>query len=328
MTREGYLFLGVLALLIVWPFVGGDYGVTQAIRAMIYSLAALSFAILAGRLGWFSLCQTTFVGVSGYTIAILGVQHGVPFPWVVLLALGAAIVFAVVFGLLALRAKGVSFLMLTLALGQMVWGLSYQWVDVTGGYNGIAGVRLPILAGVNLNDHYVFYVILAVVTVLIFLGVRRLYRSPFGLLLIGIQENEQRMRALGHPVYLARFVTFVLSGAIAGVAGVFLVYDMGIMSPAPLDLSHAVWVLTAAVLGGYRNLWGPALGVVILVTLETFVSQYTDRHMMVIGLVLLFSILLMPRGLAEFLEQRLSTKPEQATPAATATPEGRKEGVQ
>lgn len=320
MTREGYLFLGVLVLLVIWPFATGTYGTTLANRTMIYALAALSFAILAGQLGWFSLCQTTFVGVSGYAIAIFGVQLGVPFPWTVLLALGVALLFAVAFGLVTLRARGVSFLMLTLALGQMVWGLAYQWVDVTRGYNGIAGVRLPTYAGYNLNTPEIFYVILALFTVLIFLGVHRLYRSSFGLLLIGVKENEQRMRALGHPVHRARFVAFVLSGVIGGVAGIFLVYDTGIMTPAPLDLGHAVWVLTAAVLGGYRSLWGPALGVAILVGLESVVAQYTDRHMMVIGFVLLLSILLMPHGLAEFLERHLARQPEAAVSGKKRNP--------
>lgn len=324
MTREGYFFIGVLILLVLWPFLVGTYGVTLANRAMIYSLAALSFAILAGQLGWFSLCQTTFAGVSAYAIAILGVRFEVPFALTLMLALGVTLAFAVAFGLITLRTRAVGFLMLTLALGQMTWGLAYQWVDVTGGYNGIAGVRLPTVAGANLNDPYIFYVMLAVVTVLIFLGVHRLYRSSFGLLMIGIQENEQRMRALGHPVQRARFIAFVLAGMIGGVAGIFLVYDMGIMTPAPLDLGHAVWVLTAAVLGGYRSLWGPAIGVAILVALESVVAQYTDRHMMVIGFVLLLSILLMPNGLAEYLERFFARgKSRELAFAKTQSSEGR-----
>ncbi|SDI93807.1 branched-chain amino acid ABC transporter permease [Billgrantia gudaonensis] len=316
MKRERLLILAVLAALVAWPLLMGDYAVAQANRAMIYALAALSFSLLAGRLGWFSLCQTTFAGISGYTIAILGVRFGLPFPLVVMLALLFTTLSAVVFGLLTVRSRQVSFLMLTLALGQMVWALSFQWVDVTGGYNGIAGVRLPTYGGLDLNDTRVFYALVAVTTLAVFLAVWRLYRSPFGLLLLGIQENEQRMRALGHPVYLARFVAFVLAGTISGVAGVFLVYDMGIMSPSPLGLGHAVWVLTAAVLGGYRSLWGPALGVAILIALESLVAQYTDRHMMVIGLVLLLSILLMPRGLADVLEQRFKRK---SKPLASVT---------
>ncbi|MBA2777920.1 branched-chain amino acid ABC transporter permease [Billgrantia kenyensis] len=319
MKREHLIILAIVALLVAWPLLMGNYAVSQANRAMIYALAALSFSLLAGRLGWFSLCQTTFAGISGYTIAILGVRYGLPFPLLVTLALLFTAVSAVIFGLLTVRSRQVSFLMLTLALGQMVWALSFQWVDVTGGYNGIAGVRMPVYGDLNLNDTRVFYVLVATVTVAIFLAVWRLYRSPFGLLLLGIQENEQRMRALGHPVYLARFTAFVLAGMIGGVAGVFLVYDMGIMSPSPLGLGHAVWVLTAAVLGGYRTLLGPALGVAVLIALETLVSQYTDRHMMVIGLVLLLSILLMPRGLAEVFEQYFKRKSKPQASVTTTT---------
>lgn len=313
MKRGTMVLLALVILLVLWPAIMSEYAVVQANRAMIYSLLALSFSILAGHLGWFSLCQNAFAGVSGYTVAILSVQYGLSFPIVLAAALMVSLLFAVAFGLLTVRAKGVSFLMLTLALGQMVWALSLQWVDVTGGYNGISGVGLPTYAGIDFGSHRVFYAILAIFTLLTFLGVRRLYRSPFGLLLLGIQENEQRMRALGHPVHLARFVAFMLSGLIAGMAGIFLVYDVGIMTPSPLDLGHAVWVLAAAVLGGYRTLWGPALGVVILIALEVLVSQYTDRYMMVTGLVLLLSVLLMPRGLAEFLERHL----DKAKPSAS-----------
>ncbi len=313
MRNDTPIIIGLIAVLLLWPLVMGDYAVSQGNRAMIYALMALSFSVLAGRLGWFSLCQTSFAGISGYTVAILGVKYGWPAGAVIPTAILVAVAFAVVFGLLTVRSRKVSFLMLTLALGQMVWALSFQWVDMTGGYNGISGIRMPMVLGINFNDDRIFFALLAVVTLLMFLGVRRLYQSRFGLLLLGIQENEERMRALGHPVYLARFVAFVLAGAIAAVAGVFLVFDMGIMSPSPLGLDHAVWVLTAAVLGGYRTLWGPALGVVILVALEALVSQFTDRHTMVIGLVLLLCILLMPRGLAEVFGQFRNRKAKSAT---------------
>ncbi len=313
MRNDTPIIIGLIAVLLLWPLVMGDYAVSQGNRAMIYALMALSFSVLAGRLGWFSLCQTSFAGISGYTVAILGVKYGWPAGVVIPTAILVAVAFAVVFGLLTVRSRKVSFLMLTLALGQMVWALSFQWVDMTGGYNGISGIRMPMVLGINFNDDRIFFALLAVVTLLMFLGVRRLYQSRFGLLLLGIQENEERMRALGHPVYLARFVAFVLAGAIAAVAGVFLVFDMGIMSPSPLGLDHAVWVLTAAVLGGYRTLWGPALGVVILVALEALVSQFTDRHTMVIGLVLLLCILLMPRGLAEVFGQFRNRKAKSAT---------------
>lgn len=138
MKRGTMVLLALVILLVLWPAIMSEYAVVQANRAMIYSLLALSFSILAGHLGWFSLCQNAFAGVSGYTVAILSVQYGLSFPIVLAAALMVSLLFAVAFGLLTVRAKGVS-LMLTLALGQMVWALSLQWVDVTGGYNGISG---------------------------------------------------------------------------------------------------------------------------------------------------------------------------------------------
>lgn len=321
MTREAKAFWAVIALLIVWPLVAGDYGVTLAVRILILSLVALSFAMLAGPLGWFSLCQMTFAGISGYGIAILGVEMGWPTALAVPAAFAASVVAAALMGALALRTRNVSFLMLTLAMGQVVWALSYQWVDVTGGSNGITGIRLPVVAGVDLDDHRVFYALLAPVVVAIYYAVHRLYQSRFGLLLVGVRDNEARMRALGHPTALARFTSFVLAGSIAGIAGIYFVFDLGVMSPGTLGLGHSVWVLTAAVVGGYRVLWGPPVGVALLVLLESFVNQFTDRHMMVIGAVLLICILAMPQGIAEFLRQRF-TAAGRRQDARSATTQG------
>lgn len=308
MTRQGLAFLGIIILLAVWPLIAGDYGITLGVRILIFSLIALSFAMLAGPLGWFSLCQMTFAGISGYTVAILGVELEWSLALAVPAAFAASVLAAVAMGALALRTRNVSFLMLTLAMGQVVWALSYQWVDVTGGSNGITGVRLPTVGGIDLGDHHVFYALLAPVVVAIYYAVHRLHHSRFGLLLIGLRDNEARMRALGHPVLWARFTSFVLAGSVAGIAGIYFVFDLGLMSPGALGLSHSVWVLTAAVLGGYRLLWGPPIGVTVLVTLESFVNQFTDRHMMVIGAVLLICILAMPQGIAEFLRQRFAAR--------------------
>ncbi|HLS68383.1 MAG TPA: branched-chain amino acid ABC transporter permease [Kiloniellales bacterium] len=298
--------LVVVAALAVWPMVANDYLIVLTLRALMYSLVVLSFSLLAGQLGLVSLLQTTFAGIAGYAVAILGVTYGWTFPWTVLAAFGLALISALVFALISLRASGIGFMMLTLALGQMVWALSFQWVDLTKGMDGIAGVRPPVILGLDLGDSHALYAVTAPIVVLTFAAVAVLIHSRFGLLMRGIQDNVVRMRALGYPVLKCRLTAFLLASLIAAAGGILLAWDTRVMTPMGLDLSRAVWVLTAAVVGGYRYLIGVPIGVTVMVILEAVLNQYTDRHLMVFGIVLAGSILLLPNGIAALIDDARS----------------------
>lgn len=301
MTTGRLTFLLGIAALAVWPLLANDYLIVLSLRALMYSLIVLSFCLLAGQLGLVSLLQTTFAGIAGYSVAILGVSYGLEFPWTVLAAFGVVLFSAVIFALISLRATGIGFMMLTLALGQMVWALSFQWVDLTKGMDGIAGLRPPIILGADLADARVLYAVTAPIVVLAFGGAAVLINSRFGLLMRGIQDNALRMRALGYPVLRCRFTAFVLASLLAAAGGILLAWDTRVMTPMGLDLSRAVWVLTAAVVGGYRYLLGVPIGVAVMVILEAVLNQFTDRHLMVFGFILAASILLLPNGIAALL---------------------------
>lgn len=297
MTRAA---LGVLAAAaLALPFLASDYVVVLALRALMYSLIVMSFGFLAGQLGLVSLLQSTFAGIAAYGLAILSTRYGWSPAPAALASLVLTVGSAAVFGLVSLKAAGVGFMMLTIALGQMVWALSLQWIDLFKGMDGIVSIPTPALAGFDLRDPRAMYAVTALVVAASFGSAHILIQSRLGLLLRGIQDNAPRMRALGHPVLRARLTAFVVASLYAGLGGLLLTWETRVITPVTLDLSRAVWVLTAAVIGG-TTLAGSAVGVVIMVALEAVLSQYTDRHVLVFGAILALAILLLPNGVAAF----------------------------
>jgi branched-chain amino acid transport system permease protein len=212
---------------------------------------------------------------------------------------------AAVFGLLAIRASGTYFLMITLALGMVVWGLAFRWVSMTKGDNGIAGVPRPELGlpwSLSAPLPFFYFALAAAVGAWAVLGL--LVRSPFGMGLQGIRESESRMRALGYNVWLHKYLAFVIAGAFAGFAGVFWAYYNGFVSPADVQLVTSVETLLMVALGGPGTLAGPALGATIIVFLKNFVSVYTKRWLLILGAVYIGVILFAPRGVLGALRRR------------------------
>ena len=301
MTRTAWALLGGGLALALLPLVATEYIVVLALRALMYSLIVMSFSLLAGQLGLVSFLQTTFAGVGGYALAILSTRYGWS-PWpAALAALAISLATATIFGLVSLKASGVGFMMLTLALGQMVWALSLQWIDLFKGMDGIVSIPTPAMAGFDLREPRSMYVTAVLIVAVCFWTAYVFTGSRLGLLWEGIRDNAPRMRALGHPIMRARLAAFVIASVYAAIGGILLTWETRVITPVALDLSRAVWVLTAAVIGGTLSLWGSVLGVVIMVALEAVLSQYTDRHVLVFGLILAAAILLLPNGISAFV---------------------------
>jgi len=273
------------------------YPLTLLTQAAIVAVLAMSLDVLLGYTGLPSLGHAAYFGVAAYAVGILATDHQRGFLVCLLAGLVLATLTAAVFGLLAIRATGTYFLMITLALGMVVWGLAFRWVSMTKGDNGIAGVPRPELGlpwsmGAPLPFFYV--VLAAALLAWALLGL--LVRSPFGLTLQGIRESESRMRALGYNVWLHKYLAFVLSGAFAGFAGVFWAYYNGFVSPVDVQLVTSVETLLMVALGGPGTLAGPALGAALIVFLKNFVSVYTKRWLLILGAVYIGVILFAPRG--------------------------------
>jgi branched-chain amino acid transport system permease protein len=273
------------------------YPLTLLTQAAIVAVLAMSLDVLLGYTGLPSLGHAAYFGVAAYAVGILATdyQHG----FLVCLAAGLALatLTAAVFGLLAIRASGTYFLMITLALGMVVWGLAFRWVSMTKGDNGIAGVPRPELGPQwNLGAPLPFFYFVLAAALLAWALLGLLVRSPFGLTLQGIRESESRMRALGYNVWLHKYLAFVLAGMFAGFAGVFWAYYNGFVSPVDVQLVTSVETLLMVALGGPGTLAGPALGATLIVFLKNFVSVYTKRWLLILGAVYIGVILFAPRG--------------------------------
>ena len=236
------------------------FTVQLTIRGLYLGIVTMTFILLAGYADMISLAQMSFAAISGYVIAIgtvrLGLSHGVLVP----LAILGAVMLSALFGIVAIRGRKIYFLMMTLALGQLFYGVGMQWVPLTGGSYGYTGLSRPTLFGYSLVEATPLYYVTLVATALSYLALRRVVHSNFGLVLQGIRDNPRRMAALGFNVQLHRYVVIIISGAFAGVSGILNTYFTGVISPSRAGLSQSVMVVMAALLGGVGKLEGGLLG--------------------------------------------------------------------
>jgi branched-chain amino acid transport system permease protein len=285
-----------LVAALVAPFLSA-YPLTLLTQAAIVAILAMSLDLLLGYTGLPSLGHAAYFGVASYAVGILTTEYRRGFLTCLVVGVLLATLTAAVFGLLAIRASGTYFLMITLALGMVVWGLAFRWVSMTKGDNGISGVPRPELGlpwSLAAPLPFFYFVLAAAVLAWALLGL--LVRSPFGLSLLGIRESETRMQALGYNVWLHKYLAFVIAGAFAGFAGVFWAYYNGFVSPVDVQLVTSVETLLMVALGGPGTLAGPALGATLIVFLKNFVSVYTKRWLLILGAVYIGVILFAPRG--------------------------------
>jgi branched-chain amino acid transport system permease protein len=289
----------LLALGLAAPFTN-SFVILLITRALILAILAMSLDVLLGFTGLPSLGQAAYLGVGAYLTAILATKYNFGLGWsfwlviVLGILLGAAT--AAVFGLFAIRASGVYFLMITLALGQCVWGLAYRWNSMTGGDNGINLPGRPAFGIQLANDVTYFYVVFGFFVVsLLMLYV--LVKSPFGRSLEGIREREVRMRTLGYNTWLHKYLAFVIAGGFGGLAGVLWAHANGHVSPEDVVLTTSVDALLMVVLGGSGTLVGGAVGAGVVVFLREYLSTLVPWWQYVLGGVYVLTILYLPSGL-------------------------------
>jgi branched-chain amino acid transport system permease protein len=231
--------------------------------------------------------------VSGWLFLKFGLGHLVSAP----LALLLTTLMAALFGLIALRASGIGFLMITLALGQVLWGLAFRWVTVTNGDNGLSGLTRPMPFGIDLNGANAFYFFTLLVAAASFACIVAFANSAFGAVLRGTRDQPRRMLALGHNVWLVRYVTFITAGFWAAVSGLLFVYYHKFIHPHALGLTNSAETLLMVIAGGSGTLIGPIVGAAVVVLLKNYVSAFVERWTMLLGFVFLIIVLFMPDGL-------------------------------
>jgi ABC-type branched-subunit amino acid transport system permease subunit/ABC-type branched-subunit amino acid transport system ATPase component len=268
---------------------------------VIFAIFAMSLDILMGYGGLPSLGHAAFFGLAAYGVGIAMVKLALPWWQAVLVGLIASASFGAVFGLIALRTRGLYFLLITLALGQLLWGAANRWASMTGGFNGLPGIRRPAEWLLSTTNFY--YVALAVLVVLAF-AMNRLVESPFGLALRALSDSESRLEALGYHVWLYKYLAFILTGVLAGAAGAMNVLYNGFVSPRDLSIAMSAEGILMVILGGTGTLWGPLIGAVIVVALRNILSIYFDHWLIMLGAFFIFVVLLAPDGLIGWFRPR------------------------
>jgi branched-chain amino acid transport system permease protein len=302
--RSIWLIFAVLVLLATVPVTLPGYLTSLATLTLIYALLAMSVDILAGYAGRTPLCHGAIFGTATYVVMYYATTAGGN-PWVaLLLGILAALAVSLVFAALAVRTSGVYFLLLTLALGMIVWGVCQRWTSVTGGENGLRGNARPEV----LADPVVFYYFVLVVGLAATYVMWRFVRSPFGLSLKGIRESESRMRSLGYDTTRHLLIGFLFSGLMAGLSGVLYAWFNSFVSPSTVALAQSVKGLLMVIVGGVGTLFGGVVGAAVIIVLENVVSSFTERWSMVLGGLFVLTMIFAPEGIVGKLRSYLARR--------------------
>jgi branched-chain amino acid transport system permease protein len=284
------------------PF-ASRFATTLVRDALILAIFALSLDLLVGRAGMPSLGHAAFFGGGAYAAGIAGQRLATD---QLAVTLGAAALvgalLALVIGVLVVRSEGIFFLMLTLALAQIVFAIAFQWTAVTGGSNGLSGIGRPMLASVDFSPPDLMYVLVAVTFVLTALVLWGLARSPYGRALIGVRENERRMRALGYDTARLRLSAFVIAGTIAGIAGALSAYSTRFVSAQDAGLGNSVRAFVTVLVGGAGTIGGPIVGSALVSLIERVVPSLLPPDLRIsealLGLVFIGFVLFARQGMA------------------------------
>ena len=301
MSRTGWIVLALA--LVALPWVAGEFYVNLSSQILIAAIFAASLNLLVGYGGLPSLGHASYLGVAAYVSAWLSLKFGLGHWITAPAALAATTLMACVFGWIALRATGLGFLMITLALSQVLWGLGYRWVSVTNGDNGLSSLTRPAPFGISLESAMAFYYFALIVTVASIWLMSRLVASPFGASLRGTRDQARRMAALGHDVWRIRWITFVYAGFWGAVSGLLYVYYHKYIHPTSLSLTSSAEALLGVIAGGAGTLAGPIVGAGIVLVLKNYASAYIERWNMLLGFVFLAIILFMPDGVVPGLRR-------------------------
>jgi branched-chain amino acid transport system permease protein len=300
LADRGPIIPGVVLLAVVPLFVSSPVQ-SLLTKVLIFALFAMSLDILIGYTGLFPLGHAAFFGTGGYVAAILMVNYGYESFWITApLGVAAAAVIAALFGVIALRVSDAYFLLVTFALGQLLFSIAWKWVSVTGGSDGVPGVGRPALglAGFAWSSTSFYYFVLVIFGMCFFL-LNRIVQSPFGRALVGIRECELRARCLGYNTWLYKYIAFVVAGTFGGVAGVLFAFHAGIMVPAHLGVLTSALVFVMVIIGGPGTLIGPVLGATVIVFVEYYANILApERWLLILGGVFVVSVSYARGGIA------------------------------
>lgn len=290
-------------------------------QAIIYAVFATGVGLLLRQNGMVSFGHALFFGFAGYSVGILLQLKVMPAEAAILLTLGGMAVMAFVMGLVIVRVPGVAFGMLTLAIGQMFFLTASRSRGLTGGADGMNIEWPATLFGVaqsQLLKPATMFLLCWVTLVLLLLLLALLLRSRFGGITEAVRDNEERARFIGIRTLLPRAAVYALSATVTGLAGVLSALNTSFVSPENLHWSLSGVALMMVVVGGYKALWGPALGAVVYFLAKDILGDYANHWMAIFGIALITVIVFSPTGIAGALERLFKGRPALPVAAKTA----------
>lgn len=305
-----------LAALPFW--MPGIYYINVGSQILFYAIFALGLNVLVGYAGLVSLGHAGLFGISAYAVGYM-LQLGFGHSFAIITALVVGVISMAIYAILSLRSTGIGFIMITLALGEILWGLAYRWISVTGGDNGINVTSRPAPLGYSLAEPVVFYYATLVVFLLTLVVMAVFVRSPFGAALMGTRDQARRMNALGYHVLAIRFWACLFSGLLTSVSAILFVYYTQFISPQTLALTSSAEVLLMVISGGPGTLLGPIVGAGLVVVVKTVVSGFIERWNFLLGAIFVAIVILMPEGIVPGSARlwRLATRKRSKTGAAS-----------
>jgi len=299
-------FAAVVVLTAGFPLVAGNYPVKLLQEILIWGIFAMSLDLLMGYAGMVSFGHSAFFGIGGYVAALALAKSPGLVSALVLPALAAGLA-ALVIGFFSIRVSGVYFIMLTLAFSQMFYAYAFQ-VSWLGAEDGIVGIPRPAVPGVDLSSIRSFHGYLLTLFVVVAVALWRVVRSPFGHVLRGIHENEARMEAVGYAVDRYKLVAFVIAGVFAGLAGALYAQFNGSITPDAFFWGTSGEALLMVIIGGTGTLGGSVLGAAAFILLQSLVSTYTERWMLILGVTFILFVLFAPGGIVGALRGRVGLR--------------------
>jgi len=286
------------------PAIGEPFLISLFARAMVWAIAALSLNLIMGYGGMISFGHAAYLGVAAYTVGILSF-HGIESAWIQWpVAIVLCMVIAFLFGAISLRTRGVYFIMITLALSQMLYFLARS-AEYYGSDDGLTIPRRSDfgLDFLDLNDRVtLYYVIFAILLLCLFI-VWRIVNSRFGMVIRGTKSNETRMQAIGFPTYRYRLAAFVIAGAMCGLAGILEANVEKFVSPDTLNWPRSGEMIFMVVLGGMGSLFGPVVGAIVYWLVADQLSNYTEFWKIIFGPLLILVVLFARGGIDGLLTQ-------------------------
>jgi branched-chain amino acid transport system ATP-binding protein len=308
MPQARDLLIAAIALVIL-PFAltSIGLGVTSATEVVVFAIACTALNILVGYTGLTSFGHGAWFGLAAYAAGLAQLNL---FPGSILLPAAVGLVAVALaslgFGYVILRRRGVYFSLLTLALAAMLYTIAFRWTEVTGGENGLGGIKRPVIAGLSFDSALPFYALVALVGFAVVYVLWRFHRSPVGHILVAIRENETRARFIGYQANRYKLLAFVVSATITGLAGTLLLFNNRMTSADPISVAFSGELLAMVIIGGMRSFLGPALGALFFVIFRDYLSSVTENWLLYFGLLFVAFIVFSPTGLVGLGERLLA----------------------